>query len=244
MVSARIQNPRTDTSSRVRVRFYDSHGKQVGEDQVLRLAPGTTETVTAGISPDSPGRHRLQVRVEPLGEESGGQSYTLSRTLTVTAPEKAEGEAILAARPPQAGSSPDQAGLPPQRIPFEKPEQAKKGTEIAKPPGGRQPGSPPGSGGPPGFTDPTGDWGDKHKPQGVPDTTPWGRGRDKGKGGLGDGIEGVHDQEGMPKKDYGKDIPDPRQTPGQKTTDHGWGKDQYGQPMFKTRGERDEEKKV
>ena len=104
----------------------------------------------------------------------------------------------------------DQAPLSPQQIPFDKPLLAKKGTELARQPGGGaggggSPGSPPGSG-PPGLHDPTGGLGDTSKPKGVPDTTPWGSTR-MGKVDLGDGIMGVPDQDGMPKTGLGEGIP-------------------------------------
>jgi hypothetical protein len=138
-----------------------------------------------------------------------------------------------------AGAASGQAPLSPQRLKFDKPLLAKKGTELpgkgGGPAGTGSPGSPAGSG-LPGFQDPTGGLGDKSKS--TPDTTPWG-GRGPGKSDLGDGIEGVHDQGDLPKKDYGKDIPDSKGGPGHKTAGHGWGKDPYGQPLLKTPGEHD-----
>jgi hypothetical protein len=79
-----------------------------------------------------------------------------------------------------------------------------------RPPGsapdsGRPPGSPPGSGRPPGLQDPTGGLDDG--PKGVPDTT-LGGGTRPGKSDLGGGIQGVHDQGDMPKRDLGEGIPE------------------------------------
>jgi len=238
--TATLRNKGSRNLSGVRVRFYLDQA-QVGE-RVVDVAAGGRATASASFKASKAGAQSLKVQADP---GSGIAPLTLARGLTVTGAAKTDVEDFTTpAKKPKAdvakGPEGDQAPLSPQRIPFDKPLLAKKGTELAQSPVGREPGSPPGSGGTPAVQDPTGGWGDRNKLKGVPETTPWGGGGGPGKSDLGDGIEGIHNQGDLPKKDYGKDIPDPRQGPGHKTAGHGWGKDQYGQPMFKTPGGKDE----
>jgi hypothetical protein len=210
----------------------------VGE-KVVEVSAGGSATASLSFKAAQAGAQNLRVQVDP---GSGLSPLVLARGLTVTGAAKTDVEDFTtpAKKPAAEAKLTDatKAQVPPQRIPFVKPLLAQKGTEIARQPGGPS-GSPPGSNPPGGDKDPTGGWGDKHKLKGVPDTTPWGGGGGV-KPDLGDGIEGLHDQGDMPKKQYGQDFPDPRQGKGQKTTGHGWGMGKYGEHMFKTPGGRDE----
>ena len=234
-VTANLRNKGNRNLSGVRVVFFLNQ-VQVGE-KVVEVSAGGSATASLSFKVAQAGAQNLRVQVDP---GSGLSPLVLARGLTVTGAAKTDVEDFTtpAKKPAAEAKLTDatKAPVPPQRIPFVKPLLAQKGTEIARQPGGPS-GSPPGSNPPGGDKDPTGGWGDKHKLKGVPDTTPWGGGGGV-KPDLGDGIEGLHDQGDMPKKQYWQDIPDWRQLPGQKTTGHGWGKDQYGQPIFKTPGER------
>jgi hypothetical protein len=244
VITARVLNSGDESARRAQVTFL-AGDKEIAS-RLVDLPPGATEAVSASFIPDTPGFQPIRVQVDPGTSRAGAVTGTVTsgRTITVLAdPDKAyagTGQAPAAIASLAKKEEGSQAGLPPQQIPFDKPLLAKKGTEIARQPGGGSgsagsPGSPPGSG-QPGLHDPSRGLGDQ--PKGVPDTT-LGSGPGLVKGDLGDGIMGVHDQGDLPKKDYEKGIPDPRKGPNHKTAGRGWGKDPYGQPVFKTPGEHD-----
>ncbi|HEX9882622.1 MAG TPA: CARDB domain-containing protein, partial [Desulfobaccales bacterium] len=216
-----------DSATATRTLKVQGEGRVVAKAKTDPERPGSGESDKGAVPPQpvAPPPPRVTVPSPPPSGPRDGLPPPAPR---VSAPPPATAARAVSAPASRAtlaearGKPPDDSGqatLPPQRIPFEKPEQIKNGTErpgwTGGPPGSR-PGSPPGYG-PPGRQDPTGGEADKHKPKGVPDTTPWGSGG-MGKPDLGDGIEGVGEPGDMPKKDYGSGFPDWRQLPGQKTT--------------------------
>jgi hypothetical protein len=194
VITARVRNSGDESARRVRVTFL-AGDKEIAS-RFVDLPPGATEAVSASFIPDTVGSQPLRVQVSPGSAPAGAVSGTLTTARTIT---------VLA--------DPDEAYARTGQAPAATASLAKKETEIARQPGGGSgatggtgsPGSPPVSG-PPGLHDPTGGLGDTSKPKGVPDTTPWGSSR-TGKADLGDGIMGVHDQDGLPKTGLGEGIP-------------------------------------
>lgn len=194
VVNARLRNSGVTKARQVRVRFF-AGGRQIGQ-KTVSLAPGVTKTVSTAFVADSPGTQNIQVRVDP--GSGAGKQVVSSRSLTV---KSAPSSTVATARGQEETSESQIAQVPDYQGPLKKP-QTKVGIDFPKqkPPAGKdkdKEGSGPGSD----------RYGVPESPldKGLPDLeSPPGK---RHLGDKGDGIMGIHDQEGTPENNLGKGIP-------------------------------------
>jgi hypothetical protein len=108
VITALVRNSGDESARRVKVSFF-AGDQQIGDEKIVSLAPGATETVTEAFVPKTAGRQQVRVQVV-RGDAATGEAGQAdqARIITVTAPIAPSGRETggleLASQPDYRGS--------------------------------------------------------------------------------------------------------------------------------------------